>query len=254
MPTYCGYCDSAFVLRPLDDRPVFRATHTIYYFCCNKKIQTCESCAHPSILRSCPQCRVGDSRLQKRERTPFDPDDDTDDEEAVDANRNCADVRIDPPRFTPLARTSKMLPLLWELKDKWYETKSKSCTGCSEPGRLFRWLFDVVMVHDGKTQRYRHKLCFRCVACVTNRIMSIQAATMSSRTTCLDIQPTRTKSRPSGAFSEDVYVSASGLKFYAGWEHARRMPCAAWDPANAPAALPTLPASMSSSAVLPPTT
>ena len=218
MPSYCGFCDSAYVLRPLDDRPVCRATHTIYYFCCKIKIQACESCAQPDAKcsSSCPKCNVYNSSFQKRDRTPFDPEDDTDDEEAVDANRNSADIRVDPPRFTPLARTSEMLPLLWELKDKWYETKSKSCTGCSEPGCFFRWLFDVVIVHDGKTQRYRHKLCSRCVACVTHRIMSIQAATMSSKTTFLDIQPTRTKNRPSVASSEDVYVSASGLKFYVG--------------------------------------
>ena len=137
---------------------------SIIHHCCAPKHPLRTADYHAEHSASCPKCHVRNLRLQYAERLDHDPDTDTDGEEAIDPRCNCEDVRTDPPRFTPLARTSKMLPFLWKFKGSWYETESKSCTGCSEPGPLFRGLFDVVMIHDGTTQRYRHKLCFRCVS------------------------------------------------------------------------------------------
>ena len=225
---YCGFCDSKYVLRSLDDRPVFRATHTKYFFCCGTRTPACEGCSQPHAESSsvCPACEVQNPRQMRQ----LIVDDDTDDEEAVDPGRNEEDVRIDPPRFTPLARTSMMLPYLWKLTGSptmpWYETESKACTGCAAPGPLFRCLFDVVMIHEGTTQRYKHKLCFKCAACVNNRPVSIEKATMTTKTTYLVIQQTKIQPhlKEISETSDGIYVSSSGLKIFAGWEHAYCIP------------------------------
>ena len=198
-----------------------------HFFCCRTKFPACESCAQfdAECSASCPKCHVRNLRLQFAERLDHDPEIDTDGEEAIDPRRNCEDVRTDPPRFTPVARTFKMLPFLWKLKRSWYETDSKSCTGCSEPEPLCRALFNVVLIHDGKTQLYKHKLCGRCVACVSNRMVSIHAATLCEFFTYLKIEPAKLVAPGKLAeVSENVYVSSSGLKFHASWEHAYRVP------------------------------
>ncbi len=49
-----------------------------------------------------------------------------------------------------------------------------------------------MMVFNGTTDRYKHKLCHRCAVCVENRPVSIQAASTCFLLTALEIRKTKT--------------------------------------------------------------
>ena len=190
--SYCSACDTRQIFRSLDNRPISRAT--CWHWCrnCLKKVPSCRSCAQT------PGCRLCGERTAL---VSFDAQGhlDSDDETRGD---NESDVRSDPPRFTPVCRGHDVLPSIWILKKGWWFPSDADishryvddivhvahwCTGCDRPAGI-RWLVKLVMVIDGRTQRYQHKLCSACAVCVMNRPVSIQAATLFEGVTYLHIE------------------------------------------------------------------
>ena len=200
----CGFCDGRLESKRFNNRPVYRATHARR---CElgHTFPACEWCSRHT---PCPVC--GSSVARSMRLHPNEADSDDSDKEIADQ----VDVRLYPPRFCPAARVLSRVPYIWkpEMIVGWYVPLTIDCTGCSAPGPLFRVLFDVVMIYGGNTQstssssssaaavvadtrptvteRYRHKLCWRCAACVINRPLAIQAATAEERLTCFEIRPT----------------------------------------------------------------
>ena len=189
---YCGSCDTRHWARPFHDRPVSRVTCWSYCSVCRKKIPSCRACAEGSYKsRGCGFCGAAGPRVDFDSREQLDSDDD-------DRGDNTSDVRIACPRFTPLSRTQYELPEVWtedKTRPGWWipnegrateQAKTLRCTGCDVRTR-FRCPANVMMVIDGGTHRLQHLLCGGCIRCVENRLVSIQAATLGTRVTALDI-------------------------------------------------------------------
>jgi len=99
------------------------------------------------------------------------------------------DVRVETPRFTPLAR---MESPFWRKDALWHHPSELVplwvCTGCDISTGL-RWVWRVVLIMHGETYRYMHKLCAKCIKCILTREASIQYATLGREVTLLQMEP-----------------------------------------------------------------
>ena len=179
------------ILRPLDDRPVSRATCWSSCRHCHSQVPSCRPCAERRECQRSQKC-CGPAYVSYDNTAALDSDADDD----IDSDRrticNALDVRSNPPRFTPLSRTRDVLPGIWsDVTRGWWlpsdadtaasaasdEMPLRWCTSCDRPTSV-RWLVELVMVINGLTHRYQHKFCLACARCVLERPVSIQAATM----------------------------------------------------------------------------
>ena len=215
-PYYCGYCDTRLKARGFDNRPIHRATHIRVCKRCFSEggppsFPACEWCARNAACSHCGSPHAVPYLIK-----PEVGDTDSSDDEQI----QMLDVRAHPPRFCPAARTVERVPYVWKvILDKgWNVAKSENCTGCSKPGPTSRMLFDVIMIYGGiqtqntsssssanaviaglqpvETQRYRHKLCWKCAKCVVCWPLQIQAATTDEGLTHLSIAPSRITNAP----------------------------------------------------------
>ena len=195
-PIYCGFCDGRLRWRPLDERPVSRATHVTACGACRAlsrpwQFPACEGCASQE---PCYTCGATPTHFQRMSPHQFDSDEDED-----WAERNAADVRVDTPRFTPLSRTVGSVGHVWKRSrcGRWFTARQLACTGCALARPMVRFCFDVVMHWDEHrsrprgaiTERYRHRLCVRCALCVMMRPVSVDAASAGPHLRSLIIRP-----------------------------------------------------------------
>lgn len=158
---------------------------------CRSMYASCRQCAEQ---RDCLRCAAKITRV-----IIAHADLDTDDDDVS----YCADVRVAPPRFTPLSR---MEAKYWRVHGGWHWPAdpplpahhvgrmgaangpwSGFCTSCDYQAKL-RWFISLFFIMDGINHRYMHQVCIRCARCILNRGMAIRAATLSSRITCFEVK------------------------------------------------------------------
>ena len=151
----------------------------------------CRNCV---AVGNCPKC--GDwvdtiAAAKKPRDNELDTDSDDDDDYNISSDVDCSlrydpDIRVHPPRFTPLGRTGgRNTDQYWELQnDKWLHPINAplTCSGCDSAARL-RVLTRVVVIQNQCTTRYLHRLCGRCVRAITYRRQEIIACSPNSNVT-----------------------------------------------------------------------
>lgn len=179
MAFYCGPCDLRQLLRPENDRYICRATLMGIHKKCGIRSPLCRNCA---AAGNCPKCGIWVDTIAaaaKSSDNELDTDsDDNDDEENDVIVRYHPDIRIHPPRFTPLGRTGGInAHRYWELQnDRWLHPINAPliCSGCDSPARI-RCLTRVIIIARNQTTHYLHRLCCRCMRAISHREQEIVA-------------------------------------------------------------------------------
>ena len=165
------------------------------------------ACEFHSNHGCCSTCGVG-TNISSTILPDTDDSDDSDDEDVF--GRSAADVRTDPPRFTPCSPPPfhGPIPHAWspEAVNGWYVSILADCTGCGKKMQFFRWLFDLAMYQgdpvpngfrSAEPQRYKHRLCRRCAVSVVMREQSHKPASYGCGLILFEIKPTKLP-RPRG--------------------------------------------------------
>ena len=178
MPDYCALCyrEQESQRIPIDSRRTNRA-----FFSTSCGNDLCKGPHHPAgdgpdaqryiKWPTCTACAFSTCywcSSDKVHRTRINEESDSDDEDHFES------VRVMPPRFCPWA---SIACITWKAEGPWQvpECDANVCTNCLGPASC-RALVRVVWIESGRTTRYLHKICGRCLRSLNQDSDRLQAA------------------------------------------------------------------------------